>query len=450
MSNAYNLAPETTSPELDLWGVFPVQRSIIKDSQYEARPISSLNNSSAPITFEIKCGSNEYLQFRECELYMCIRINLAKVPVVGSSKPTQLEFDDWKQISPVNFLLHSLFKQVTVTIGNTTVTSSSRFYPYRAIFEGLLYHSAEAHKTTLSQALWHKDTAGSMNDFNQTRIKGFVPTDKKDLSKSQEVELMGKLHIDLAFQDRAIIGDTNINITLYPNDPKFYLMYADNLIPSVDFVDACIKVHKSIVSPAIVEAHSKALKISNAKYFVTRKDIKSFILHKGTLDGFINNVENGALPRRIAVACVSNEAFNGSNLLNPYFFKNYTIKQIVCYIDGESYPARGYLPDFGRNKFAREYFGLFEAFNQTGYTSTIDISPQEFKEGYTIFGFNFAPDLNEDCNSVGYISPIKHGNMRIEIKFGHALTETINVIVFCEYDSIIEIPETRVALKNFN
>ena len=81
MSNTYNLAPEITSPELDLWGVFPVQKSIIKDSQYEVRPISSLHNSSSPIQFEIKCENDEYLQFRECELYMCIKINLSKIHV---------------------------------------------------------------------------------------------------------------------------------------------------------------------------------------------------------------------------------------------------------------------------------------------------------------------------------------------------------------------------------
>lgn len=443
----HELSSVIALPELDLFGVPPTQHSIIRDVQSEHRPISSLNNSTSPIQFEIRSGEDEYIQFRECELYMRVRVNLDKVP--ANTGKAVVTADDWDKISTANYLLHSMIKQVTVTIGNTLVTSTSRFYPYRAMFEALLNHSYEAQSTTLSQSLFYKDQSDDMDGLNSRRSK-FLTPNSSDITKGREIELIGKLHIDLTFQDRALLGGSNITVTVYPNDPKFYLKYDNSLLPTVEFLDSCLYIHRSKVSPSIVEAHKKALKINNAKYFICRKEVKSFIINKGTMDGFINNVESGPLPRRIAVACVSNEAFNGHNKLNPFNFKNYNIKNITCYIDGMPYPARGYQPEFNNGKYAREYFGLFEAYNQTGYTSHINITAEEYKNGYTIFGFNFAPDLAEGCNNIGYVSPIKYGTLRVEIKFNKALEETINVIVFCEYDSLIELPESREAVKTFN
>jgi hypothetical protein len=67
-----------------------------------------------------------------------------------------------------------------------------------------------------------------------------------------------------------------------------------------------------------------------------------------------------------------------------------------------------------------------------------------------LFGFNFAPDLAEGCTRSGYVSPIKYGSLRIEVRFNQAITETVTAVVFCEYDSLIELPLSRVAIKNFN
>jgi hypothetical protein len=67
-------------------------------------------------------------------------------------------------------------------------------------------------------------------------------------------------------------------------------------------------------------------------------------------------------------------------------------------------PLLPYYPDFNKKKYIREYFGLFEAANQTGKKADIAISQEEFGDGFTLFGFNFTPDLAEGCTRSGYVS----------------------------------------------
>jgi hypothetical protein len=55
---------------------------------------------------------------RGCELYLCIRVSLDKL---GSSP--NITAHGWKKVSPVNYLLHSMIKQVTPHIDQTQVNT---------------------------------------------------------------------------------------------------------------------------------------------------------------------------------------------------------------------------------------------------------------------------------------------------------------------------------------
>jgi hypothetical protein len=41
---------------------------------------------------------------------------------------------------------------------------------------------------------------------------------------------------------------------------------------------------------------------------------------------------------------------------------------------------------------------------------------------------------------------VKQGNLRVEIEFADALTATINVIMYAEFDNVIEIDRNRQVL----
>ena len=93
--------------------------------------------------------------------------------------------------------------------------------------------------------------------------------------------------------------------------------------------------------------------------------------------------------------------------------------------------------------------GLFESLNQLNTDSTLTLTKNEWADGNTIFGFNFAPDMADDCNKMGYVNPIRNGSLRIDLKFSQALSETINVLLYCEYDNIVEITHDRNVVTDY-
>ena len=50
----------------------------------------------------------------------------------------------------------------------------------------------------------------------------------------------------------------------------------------------------------------------------------------------------------------------------------------------------------------------------------------------------------------GHVSPGRSGTMRIEVHFKTPLTETINVLIYSEFDSLMLIPEDRNAITDYH
>jgi hypothetical protein len=446
MATIHELSSLVALPELDLFGVPPTQLMVSGDVQTEHRPISTISNNSSPIDFEIHSAYDEYINLGKSELYMCIRINLKKA---STEKDPDVKLADWKKIAPVNYLMNTMFKNVKVEIGKTNVTTSTLNYAYVSYLDALLNYPYDAKNTHLESAFWHKDNTGKMDEINEERSIRIRPLGS-NLNEGCEIEMYGNLHLDLGSQVKSLLGGVTLNISLLLNDPKFYLMFDKSLSPHVEILDARFYIHRSKISPQVVIAHNRALEHGNSRYFITRKEVKSFIIQKGTIDCYLNNVENGILPRKVYVGLISNEAFNGSATLNPFNFKNYSLRHIACYLDGCQYPQKPYTPDYDANKFIREYFSLFETANQLRVSPSLYITREEFKNGFNIYGFNFSPDLSDGCTRSGYVSELKTGNLRIEIRFGKNLPETVSAIIFCEYDNLIEVSTSRIAIKNFN
>ena len=61
-------------------------------------------------------------------------------------------------------------------------------------------------------------------------------------------------------------------------------------------------------------------------------------------------------------------------------------------------------------------------------------SRKDYAKGNTLFGFDLTPEISE----VGDFQLIKQGNLRVEIHFTEALTTTINVIMYAEFDNVIQ------------
>ena len=69
----------------------------------------------------------------------------------------------------------------------------------------------------------------------------------------------------------------------------------------------------------------------------------------------------------------------------------------------------------------------------------MDISYQEYKNGFTFFCF----DLNPDISSSEHYSLLKDGSLDLEINRLKPSSESIKLIVYTENDNILEINRLR-------
>jgi len=117
-------------------------------------------------------------------------------------------------------------------------------------------------------------------------------------------------------------------------------------------------------------------------------------------------------------------------------------------VDGEQVPTAAYTPDFINKLNIREYMGFLEALNQLT-SDTLYGTPRDGWFKNPIFGFNLAPDMSEGVQGSGHVNKLRRGSLRLELRFGTALPNTVTVLVYCEYDSLLQIDKNREVYLDF-
>ena len=209
--------------------------------------------------------------------------------------------------------------------------------------------------------------------------------------------------------------------------------------------DVKLLVRKMKISPSVLVAHAKALEIGNAKYPIRRVITKSFTISAGNWDFSQENVFSGRLPSRLTVAFIDNNAFNGAFDKNPFNFKNYYLTQIKIFIDGQAHQIKPIECNFPNNQSITGSMSLFCGSGKYMKDDGNEISREDYANGFTLYSFDLSPDLNGD----DHFNLIKEGSIRIDVKFGTALPNTVNCIVHSEFENILEIDRNRSILFDY-
>ena len=214
-------------------------------------------------------------------------------------------------------------------------------------------------------------------------------------------------------------------------------------------VEATLLVRKIKLSPSVQLGHAEALNKGPAKYPIHRCVMKVLSIPGGTMSFNKDHIFLGQLPKRVVVALVDNDAFNGAYDKNPFNFKHYNMTSLVLNVAGKQIPSKPLKLNFTEpagNSYIMAYYTLFAGTNKTGRDEGNSISRQDYNNGYTLFAFDLTPDLSADG---GHLNLIKEGNLGLEIQFGQALPNTVNLLMYGELDNLIEIDRDRNVLFDF-
>ena len=446
MSFLHTHSSECLKSELDLFSLPPTQTSIESSQWIYYKPVTSLADD-APIEFVIPGHGEDYLDLTHTML--SIRLRVETTPLAGGEKDTTPS-DFILKVGPVNHLLHSMFNQIDVYFNQKLVSPPNNAYAYRAYIEALLNYASPAKSSHLTACLWDMDTPGLMD----THVDSSAPNNAlvrraRYIQAGQELDLLGHLHCDVFNQDKFLINGVEVRMRLVRSKDSFCLMESSST-SKIRILDASLLVRRAKISPGVLLAHAKMLSKTTAKYPLTRVEVKTFTIHSGLVGESIDNVILGQLPKRVIVGFVDNRAFNGDRKLNPFNFKNYDINFFSLYVDGVQIPSRPLQPNFSKDEplYVEAYHTLFSGTGIHFLNEGNSISRNDYADGYTLFAFDLTPDLSANC--AGHWNLVKHGSLRLEVRFARALSTSVNCIVYAEFDNVLEIDSSRQIIVDFS
>lgn len=191
--------------------------------------------------------------------------------------------------------------------------------------------------------------------------------------------------------------------------------------------------------PSVLLAHEKALSRSNAKMPINRVDVKAVTVPSGLQGKMLDNIYIGQMPKRVIVGMVSAAAFNSDATLNPFNFKHYNHNYVALSGDAHTQisPIKS---DFAKEQYLAAYLSLFTSsgvfFSDTGNS----ITRAAYSKGFSRLGFDLTEDLSASDN---HLSVPRQGSLRLDLQFATPLPEAIAVIIYAEFDNIIEIDRDR-------
>ncbi|ELT89957.1 hypothetical protein CAPTEDRAFT_198372 [Capitella teleta] len=440
MAYLHPMSCECLKSELDLFSMLPTQTGIIGGQWVEYQPLSSLS-TSGPIEFSISGSGDDYVDVSQSWLYVAAKV----------TKADDTNLDATASIAPVNNWLHSLFSHIDLSLNDTLVTTSNNTYPYRAYIENLFTFGSDAKQSQLTSEMFYSDTVGKFDgtpsQANDGQNKG-QDARCKYTAASRPVETIGRLHLDVFHQPKLLLNGVDMKIRLSRSKNSFNLQYdpaAGDFITQIS--QASLYVRKVKVNPKIQMAHIKALEKGRAKYPLRRIETKTFSVPAGNLQATQPYLFLGQRPKRLVIGLVDNDAFNGNAAKSPFNFKHYNMNYMAVYVDGTQVPTKPYNPDFDSNgRCMRSFLSLFHATGKLGLDAGNGIRRSDYVGNeYALHVLDLRPDLSDG----NHLELREEGTVGLEIHFATALPNTINVVVYSEFENLIEVDRNRRVIFDY-
>ena len=205
--------PCSTS-QLDLFSVPPTSITIDKVKWLEVQLTNNISNDG-PYSYHI-APDPMLLNLSKNFILMELRITKQDGSPFGAND----------LIAPINLLGKSFFKQVVLSLNNTEVYHSGNKYAHRAYLETHLNYCTDVKQNQLRVGGYFHDGVGANLNIDSNETSGFK-TRAKVFKLSAWVELLAPIHTDMVSQDRYLVSNVDVRLTLERNSDKFLLLNFD-------------------------------------------------------------------------------------------------------------------------------------------------------------------------------------------------------------------------------
>jgi len=112
-------------------------------------------------------------------------------------------------------LWSSLFSQVDISLNGTQVTMLTNTYPCRAMIETLHSYGDDTKNSQVTSALFYPDQPDRIDvvDFAENAWNsGLLYKRSRFTHTSRVVDMMGRIHADMFFQNRYLLNEVHVKI----------------------------------------------------------------------------------------------------------------------------------------------------------------------------------------------------------------------------------------------
>jgi len=414
MEYSHPHAVEGHKTSLELFDKVESDRSVVSIDYEDYRPTTPLAKNT-PIVFNIN-STTDYINLKKTKLYLKVKITKANGDAVGLTD----------KVAFINMPLHTLFRQVDLELQHQNLTTGvSSCYPYKAMLDTLL---KSTDGRSLGSELFYKDRGGFLDDVDFIGNPGMLGRWAFTM-KGQECELEGPLMIDIMNQNRLLLNGISINLRLYPNTDAFALMRSGEDAYKYEITEAVLRLSHHRMNAGLLAGHDTMLTTTPALYPYVTTEIKTFSISAGSYTWSTENVFNNNVPKRMYCTIVSGAAYSGDFAKNPFNFQHFDVNFLGFYVQGQSRPGPPFQPNFANEQALTPYMSI------ATLHPDMDINRVEYVGGYAIYCF----DLQEEEGH----HAIPQGHTRLILKMSKALPESVTLIVYGEFPSVMEIDALR-------
>ena len=350
---------------------------------------------------------------------------------------------------PVDNIFHSLWKGVNVLADNKTISTSGTNYMYKAFIE-----------QTIGKTFSEKEELGHLEgyspddgDFTSThpyssRLNRGLQARYLWTRNKTIFTMRGPLKTDIWQQDKLMLNGVNLAFILTPTSDDFRLITnPDGLKCKIILSDMQLHLCKVTLDPRALIGVSETLKKVNAKYPVTKTDVRMKQVEKGSFNLIVDNIyKDKSIPTRVICGLVDAEAYNGHMRKNPFYFENCSLTQVGFYIDDEPVPHKPYTLNFqDKDVFLDALMSLqrMGSYDDRNLIPT-GIDRETFKNGLTLIAFEVDPSAPNNLNTYWPIA--KTGICKLELFFKNAIPKAMNLIIYSTFPGMVEINAVREVL----
>ena len=452
---AHERSEGTVNPALRIFKVPPTDISI---NAYRMVTIQPTTTGINPMEFIIP-GLDDFVDLGRSYFTMELRLKKSNNGNLVANETL------W----PVNNLAHSIIKQIDLQLNGTLISPQSDTYHYKAYLESLLNFDREDGKTVLGPQGWFNQvdfppqwTAANV-DFGTPNAawtnlsanhKGALAAMVAETAKyagGVTHSLVFTPHLEVFHTGKLLVPGIEIKMKFHFNSPALFfngVALAGRLMEGdvkLRFHLCQLRLNDAIYQSLSAKRHNEG---QVASYPTVRSEIRTFTMQDNLVRFDIPNLFQNRIPDRLIVGLLDSRAFNGDVTRDPFCFQKFGLTSIKQIVKGEEYPYETL--QLVHNNGSRDNLGYFRFLQASGAWckkkgNMVELGDWGQAKNCTLYMFD---NVANGCADSQNLNPKQSGDLQLVLEFGAAPATNITVLVYGEFENLLEIDQNGAVLYN--